>query len=242
MEILDLENISFSYGRKRVLCGVNLKVAEHEIIGILGDNGCGKSTLLGIMAGASKPKGGRLSINGIEVYSDSLHGSGFSGFFGRQRLRRNHTREFKNNIGYVPQGNLLIPELSVRDNLRIYYGTDRLICAAIGDDLLKSFGIGDFINVKAGKLSGGMAKKASIACALAGSPRLLILDEPCAALDMSSKASIREYLRRYGEAGGSVVMTTHDEPDIGLCSRVYILKDCALNEADRLRLMKNYNY
>jgi ABC-type multidrug transport system ATPase subunit len=87
-------------------------------------------------------------------------------------------------------------------------------------------------NIKVHALSGGMKKRVSIGCALAGHPKLLILDEPDAALDLIGKADIRRYLSMYKERGGTVLIATHDEVSLSLCDRVYAIKEGRCQEID----------
>ena len=87
--------------------------------------------------------------------------------------------------------------------------------------------------MRAGKLSGGMKKRVSIGCALAGNPPVLILDEPDAALDLPGKADIRRYLGMYKQMGGTILLATHDEIDLELCDRVYALNRGRSKEIDR---------
>ncbi len=87
--------------------------------------------------------------------------------------------------------------------------------------------------MSAGKLSGGMKKRVSIACALAGNPPVLVLDEPDAALDLPGKAEIRRYLGIYKQMGGTILIATHDEADLELCDRIFALKEGMSTELDR---------
>ena len=89
-------------------------------------------------------------------------------------------------------------------------------------------GVNEFINVTVSKMSGGMKKRLSIGCSMAKSPSLLLLDEPCAALDLVCKQSIFEYLDLFKRRGGTLVLTTHDESDLALCDRIFILKNGVL--------------
>ena len=85
----------------------------------------------------------------------------------------------------------------------------------------------------AGKLSGGMKKRLSIACSLAGHGRILIMDEPGAALDLLCKEEIRRYLEAYWKGGGIVILTSHDLMELQMCSRIYIMKDGRLTELEK---------
>ena len=106
-------------------------------------------------------------------------------------------------------------------------------------------GVGPMLKLTADKLSGGMKKRLSIACALAGHGSYLILDEPGAALDMECKADIRRYLKTYVSSGGAVVLTSHETAELSVCTQMYVLRGGKLEEIgihlpeqELIRLMK----
>lgn len=214
MERIVADNITSSYGAKIVLIGVNIVAGAGQCIGIVGKNGCGKSTLLNILTGLRKADSG-------DIYFDGKKAQG------------NAARElFMSYTGYVPQENNLIPELSVMDNLRLWYCDKNLLEQELTRGFLQDLGIDEMCQTKVGKLSGGMKKRVSIGCALAGHPPILILDEPDAALDLPGKADIRRYLDMYRRSGGTVIMATHDESGLALCDRVFVLTGGISREID----------
>lgn len=202
-----LEHIRKSYRRKSVLADVCLTAQGGQCIGILGANGSGKSTLLSILAGILPQDGGSFLVNGQDLFS--------------QPRRRSQL------VGYVPQGVALMEELTARDNLRLWYAREDLTRELSGG-VLALLGIGEFLDTPVSKLSGGMKKRLSIGCAVAGRPPILLLDEPTAALDLACKQQIDRYLRSYRAAGGLLMLTTHDPAELALCDRLYILKDGVL--------------
>ena len=212
MERIQAVNITSAYGKKRVLCGVNLSAGAGQCVGIVGTNGCGKSTLLNILSGLRKVDEGEIYFDGIKVQ-------------GR--------KEFVDHVGYVPQESNLIPELSVMDNLRLWYKDANALRQSMEQGFLKALGIDSMCRLKTGKLSGGMRKRVSIGCALSGNPPILILDEPDAALDLPGKAEIRKYLGMYKQMGGTILIATHDEADLALCDRIYALNRGTSAEIDR---------
>ena len=159
-------------------------------------NGCGKSTLLSVLSGIAKADGGSITLDEKS---------------GRSIFRK---------IGLVPQDNPLIPDLSVRDNLKLWYSDPEA-----ARPYLKLLGITPFYQQQIRKLSGGQKKRVSIAIAMASDPAILLLDEPGAALDLPCKYQIRSFLKQYLANGNSAVLTTHEEADLDLCSRLYLLKD-----------------
>ena len=130
-------------------------------------------------------------------------------------------------IAYVPQSPLLIEELTARDNLLMWYEKSE-IDAYLSDGVLKMLGIGDFMKTTVKKMSGGMKKRLSIACAVSNKPRILFLDEPSSALDPICKKAIYDYILRFKASGGIVILATHDLDELSLCDNCYVIKDCTL--------------
>lgn len=203
--MLTIQDLSFSYRHRNIINHIHLEVSQGDCIGIIGANGCGKSTLLSLIAGARKADGGTISFCGDTAVSSP-----------QKRLSR---------IGYVPQDNPLIPDLTVRDNLFMWFcGNKEAFEAELANGFLNLLGIPDFLSMPVSKLSGGMKKRVSLGLALQNHPTLLILDEPSAALDLVCKADIRHYLATYLSGGGTVIITTHEESELSLCNRLLLLK------------------
>ena len=213
MKMIEIENLTSAYGKKKVLQGISLNAERGECIGIVGPNGCGKSTLLSVMAGVLKPLSGRLY------------------YYGKNALENRVV--FQKMTGYVPQENPLMPELSVYDNLRLWYPDKEELAKELEEGFLQILGIPSFLKVPVSKLSGGMKKRVSIGSGLSGMPPVLILDDPSAALDLVCKEDIRRYLQIYLERKGTVVITTHEESELSLCGSLYVMKDGKLAEVDR---------
>ncbi|MBQ7586741.1 MAG: ABC transporter ATP-binding protein [Lachnospiraceae bacterium] len=208
---IELKHISKNYNRRNVLKDVSVTAESGSCIGVLGGNGCGKSTLLAIMAGIRKASSGSFLCDGRDVLTD--------------RALRSSV------IGYVPQGTPLIEELSARDNLLIFY-KKRELERELERGTLKLLGVDEYIDVPVRKMSGGMKKRLSIGCAVANHPKILLLDEPSAALDLICKQSINGYLRAYKRNGGAIFLATHDEEELKLCDKWYILKNGIASEYD----------
>lgn len=204
--MLCAEHISFSYRKKEVLRDISFTAKEGDFIGIIGKNGCGKSTLLSVLAGVRQPAGGTLSYEGAPLFS-----------------KKSIPAE---TVGYVPQLNPLLPELSVRDNLKLWKRT----AANTPDSLYQQMGLTDYLHVPVAKLSEGLKKRVSIASVLQNSPKILILDEPSAALDLPCKEVIHEQLLSFTGNGGIVLFTTHEEAEFSLCTTLFVLKDGSLQQ------------
>lgn len=197
--------------KKEVLKDVSFQIKPGECAGILGANGCGKSTFMSILAGLQKADSGTVFFNDTPLFP----GNG---------------KESHALIGYVPQEPPLIPELTALDNLKLWFsGQPQSLDHALQDEFLSILGISDFLNVKVQKMSGGMKKRLAIGCCTAGNPKILLLDEPGAALDLPCKERIETYLKNYKKKGNAILITTHEEREIRLCDSLYLLKNGILS-------------
>ncbi len=212
MERIRISDIQSAYGKKKVLTGVSFSANPGECIGLVGANGCGKSTLLNILAGLRKQDAGEI-------------------FFDEQPV--NKKQQFIRYTGYVPQESNLIEEVTVWDNLLLAYGDSRVLEKQLEGGFLQFLGLREMCDLKASKLSGGMKKRASIGCAMASNPPILLLDEPGAALDLPGKGEVRRYLELYKSKGGTIIIATHEESELDLCDKIYALTEGKSREIDR---------
>lgn len=199
---IEIKDIRKSFGKKRVLEGVDITCSEGKCIGILGGNGSGKSTLFSILTGLIKADGGSFTIDGKAIDGKN-----------RESL-----------IGLVPQKPPLFEELNAKDNLLLWYDKEAME-RELEDGVLAMLGIDQFLKTTVSKMSGGMKKRLSIGCAVAHQPKVLLLDEPSAALDLICKERIANYLLDYKARGNTVLLATHDVNEIELCDELYILKN-----------------
>ncbi len=212
--MIEVQGIAKNFGKKQVLRDIIFSAKQGECVAIAGANGCGKSTLLSILAGTLRPQQGSFRAFGHDMFTEPKE---------RERL-----------VGYVPQENPLIGELSAKDNLRLWYCNSRFdMNRELESGVLAMLGIPDFLNVKVANMSGGMKKRLSIGCAVANDPAILILDEPSAALDLVCKDAIRRYLEEFKKRNGIVLITTHDEEELSLCDRILVMNEGRLREVDR---------
>ena len=204
--MLEVDGICKTYRKKQVLSGVSLTAEPGQCVGIVGGNGCGKTTLLSILAGARKADKGSVKADGMEI-------------LGKPALQAA-------KIAYVPQENPFMDELSVKDNLSLWYKGDRsALKRDLEDGPAAMLGINQFLTTPVGKLSGGMKKRLSIASALAGHEKILIMDEPGAALDLVCKEIIQEYMKQYIKDGGIIILASHELAELAVCSKMYVLKN-----------------
>lgn len=214
--MLEVSNIKKSYGRKNVLEHISFHADCGECVAVIGRNGCGKTTLMQILAGVIRPNDGGLR------------------YFGKEPLSKR--KYFHKYCGYVPQELPLMEELSVKDNLRLW-GVGK---KKEDQELLREFQLEDLTHITVAKLSGGMKRRLSIACALAKWPPILLMDEPTTALDLYSKENIRSWIKKYCGMDGIVVMTTHDEKEIMSCDRCLLMKEGKLSELSKEEMDMEY--
>ena len=214
--IIELENISLAYGNRLILDNINFKINESEIFGMLGPNGVGKSTIFNLITGLITPKNGKIKINGEEVNNYPIY------------LR---TKKFK--IGYVPQYGGFFGDLTLLDNLKsigeIVITNKNLMNDRI-NYLISKFEFENFKDIKAKFLSGGEKKKLVIALALLSEPKVLLLDECFAALDILTIKMIQEIIVNLQQENKiTICICDHQARDLLACVDVaMILSNCKI--------------
>lgn len=212
--MIEISNVNFSYKRNPILKNLSLRIDQGECIGIVGANGCGKSTLLSILAGSRRAASASMIYNGQNL-SDS-------------------PQILSDLIGYVPQENPLLPELSTYDNLFLWFhGNKKAFEQALHQESMDMLMLTDFLRKPVKSLSGGMKKRVSLGIALLNNPKLLILDEPSVALDLPCKQDMHHYLKKCLSYGKTVLITTHEEAELDLCTALYILKNGSLHKVNK---------
>ena len=213
-EIVKLENISFSFGNRKILENINISINQGEIAGLLGPNGVGKSTIFNLITGLIKPSYGSIKIDSKTVNDYPIY------------LR---SKKFK--IGYVPQYGGYFHDLTLLENLKAI--SEITVTKENQRDerinfLIAKFELDAVRNIKAKHLSGGMKKRLVIALALLGEPKILLLDEPFAALDvMTIKKLQRVIVDLQSEYNISVVLCDHQARDLLLCvDKAFVISNC----------------
>lgn len=210
MQALSIRNLSKTYkGGTVALRGIDLDVAPGEFFGLLGPNGAGKSTTIGIVTSLVNKTGGTASVFGHDIDRD----------FPRA----------KTCMGLVPQEfnfNQFEPVQQVVVQQGGYYGIPRPLAMQRAEQYLKQLGLWDKRRQPSRNLSGGMKRRLMIARALVHEPRLLILDEPTAGVDIELRRSMWQFLREINAQGTTIILTTHYlEEAESLCKRIAIIDD-----------------
>jgi len=213
-EVINLENISLSFGKRKILENINISTNEGEIVGLLGPNGVGKSTIFNLITGLLKPDYGSIKINSKTVNDYPIY------------LR---SKKFK--IGYVPQYGGYFHNLTLLENLKAI-SEITINKQNIRDNkinyLIAKFELDAVRDIKAKYLSGGQKKRLVIALSLLTDPKILLLDEPFAALDvMTIKKLQRIIVDLQSEENISVVLCDHQARDLLLCvDKAFVISNC----------------
>jgi len=211
-----MENISLSYGKRKILDNVSFKINHGQILGMLGPNGVGKSTIFNLITGLIKPDYGEIKFNNINVINFPIY---------------ERTTKFK--IGYVPQYGGYFHDLTSLENLKaiaeIAVQDKKLIHHKI-DKLIAKFELDAIRDVKAKFLSGGQKRKLVIALALLADPKVLLLDEPFAALDVLTIKMLQEIIvNLQTENDIAIIICDHQARDLLSCvDSAILLSNCKI--------------
>ena len=217
---LEINNLKKVYGSGvEALRGIDLSVKEGDFYSLLGPNGAGKSTTIGIITSLVNKKSGKVKVFGYDLDTDLVRA--------------------KQQIGLVPQEFNFNPFETVQQivvNQAGYYGVSRKEAMKRSEKYLKQSNLWEKRNVRARMLSGGMKRRLMIARSLMHEPRLLILDEPTAGVDIELRREMWEFLRELNEHGTTIILTTHylEEAEM-LCRNIGIIQSGELIENTRMK-------
>lgn len=221
---ISISNLHKTYANGyQALKGVNLEVEEGDFFALLGPNGAGKSTTIGVISTLVKQSSGQVSVFGKDVATNVY--------------------ETKLDLGIVPQEvNFSLFE-KVGDIVTTqagYYGLPRALARERTEKYLKKLGLWDKRDNRARMLSGGMKRRLMIARALVHEPRLLILDEPTAGVDIELRRSMWEFLQELNENGTTIILTTHYlEEAESLCRNIAIIDEGRIIENTSMKKLLN---
>ena len=194
--MIDIENLRKSFGDVEVLKGIDLTIKEKEVVVIIGPSGSGKSTLLRCMNYLEEPTSGKVSVDGIVLDGEA------------------NINKVREEVGMVFQRFNLFPHMTVLDNIMLAPIKVRHITKAEAEDtarkLLARVGLADKADAYPSQLSGGQQQRVAIARALAMKPKVMLFDEPTAALDPEMVGEVLDVMRKLAEEGMTMVIVTHE--------------------------------
>ena len=213
--MLVAEGLRKRYKSREVVRDFGLTLEAGEVVGLLGPNGAGKTTCFYMIVGLVPADAGRIVLDGRDITAEPM--------YVRAKL----------GLGYLPQEPSVFRKLSVADNLRLVLELRRDLDGTQRDaelsSLLDELQIGHVADQAGASLSGGERRRVEIARALAGKPRMILLDEPFAGVDPISVNEIQRIVRHLKQRGIGVLITDHNVREtLGICDRAYILADGAV--------------
>jgi ABC-2 type transport system ATP-binding protein len=206
--MIDVQNLTKDYGARRAIDGISFKVERGEVLGFLGPNGAGKTTTMRIITGYMPPTGGTVTIDGYDVFRQSL--------------------EARKRIGYLPESVPLYTDMTVwayLDFMAKVKGVPRQGRREQIERVMTATHVEDRARQLIGKLSKGFRQRVGLSQALLGDPDVLILDEPTVGLDPRQITEVRDLIKEVGR-DHAVILSTHILPEVSMvCSRVLIVDD-----------------
>ena len=221
-----VSNVYKNFGTLQALNNINFTIDQNTYFGLIGPNGAGKSTLINIMSGLSHATKGSIEIMGYNV--------------------RSSWKKARQSIGVVPQELIYDSFFTVREMLRLQsgyfgYGTENYPWI---DELIETLDLSDKTNENLHRLSGGMKRRVLIAQALVHKPKVIVLDEPTAGVDVGLRQVLWQFTKRLHKEGHTILLTTHYlEEAEALCQKIAILDKGRLVAIDRTKaLLELYPY
>lgn len=213
MELLELKGVTKEFQKHKVLEDVNITIEEGDVFGVIGESGSGKTTFLNLITGFIEPTAGE-----VLYYSKITQGP--------RNLNQNLDK-IKKYIGFTPQHNSFYHKLTVKENLFHFgqlYGIPRETLVNNIKSLLNFTSLMDERNKLAEHLSGGMQKRLDISCSLVHKPKILVLDEPTADLDLMLQKEILWLLKEANKQGVTIILASHHLDSIEqICNKVAII-------------------
>jgi ABC-2 type transport system ATP-binding protein len=205
--MIEIRDLTKRYGDFTAVDRLTLDAAAGSIFGFLGPNGAGKTTTIRIIAGLSLPTSGSVRVNGIDVLAEPVRA--------------------KAVMGYVPDRPYLYEKLTGRELLHFVadlYRKDWRTCEPRAVELLRWFGLGDWIDARIENLSHGMKQKLVIVSSLVHDPAVLVIDEPMVGLDALAQRQVKQLFRRLAGEGKTIFLTTHTlSVAEAVCDRIAII-------------------
>ncbi len=212
--MIDIKNITKSFGSLQVLKGIDLHIDKGEVVSIVGPSGAGKTTLLQIIGTLDRPDTGSVRVDGIDT----------------TQLSQKKLSDFRNrHVGFVFQFHQLLPEFTAIENIMIpayIAGTSNKEARQRASELLDFMGLSDRATHKPNELSGGEKQRVAVARALVNNPAVILADEPSGSLDSKNKAELHQlFFDLRNQFGQTFVIVTHDEQLSQITDRTIRLRD-----------------
>jgi ABC-2 type transport system ATP-binding protein len=199
---LTIDRLIVTRGKREVLHEISATVAAGSITGLLGPSGSGKTTLMRCVVGVQKIRSGSVTVLGRPAGAPSL----------------------RREIGYLTQAPSVYADLTVRENVR-YFAALHGLDATAADRAIADVGLHDATSQLVGTLSGGQRSRASLACALVGDPKLLVLDEPTVGQDPVLREELWARFRALAAAGATLLVSSHVMDEARRCDRLLLIRD-----------------
>jgi ABC-2 type transport system ATP-binding protein len=198
---VEVEGLEVTRGGRQVLSDLSLTVGEGTVTGLLGPSGSGKSTLIRSIVGVQKIAAGSVRVLGLPAGAPAL----------------------RHSVGYLTQAPSVYRDLTVRENLRYFaavlgVGTTRV------DEVIADVSLGDEAGARVDHLSGGQQSRVSLATAMLGNPKVLVLDEPTVGLDPVLREELWSLFHRLGAAGVTLLISSHVMEEATRCQRLLLLR------------------
>jgi ABC-2 type transport system ATP-binding protein len=197
-----VEHLQVRRGGRTVVADVSFTVPSGSLVGLLGPSGCGKTTLMRSLVGTQIVAGGSVELFGQPAGSPAL----------------------RSQVGYVTQAPSVYADLTVSENLR-YFATVLGVPPTAADRVINDVGLGRHADTVVGRLSGGEQARVSLATALLGSPRLLVLDEPTVGLDPLLRRDIWVLFAALASSGTTLIVSSHVMEEAERCQRLLLMRD-----------------
>ena len=201
--VIQTHALTKRFDRITAVNGLDFQVEEGQTYGILGPNGCGKTTLIRLLLGILPPTSGEATVLGQTVPN----------------------RRIRGRIGYMPQATALYEDLTVRENVAFYARLTGNYSSSQVSDVIELANLTDRANDIVSVLSGGMMRRASLACALVHQPALLFLDEPTVGVDPALRVQLWDYFGTLNDLGVSILVSTHIMDEAERCHRLGLMQN-----------------
>jgi len=219
MSAIKFTQVTKKYGSLQALKDISFEIEQGSFFGLLGPNGAGKSTLINCMSGLTVPTSGKITVQGYDVIKDY--------------------RQARRTLGLVPQELISDPFFTIKELLLVqsgYFGLKGVKQKAWVDEILERLALTEKQDSLTNMLSGGMKRRVLIAMALVHKPKVLVLDEPTAGVDVDLRRTLWQFAEELHQQGHTVILTTHYlEEAEALCDKIAIMQNGEVKALDKTK-------